>query len=126
MKPAQTRQDRVSPADRTARQRQEDGIGMERLVAEALDALAEAPAEDVIKWATDTFGDRIVRLLRERDYDLGMTPAKIAADLGEDEADVTRELSVLERARRVHPTSFGNWDHGPPLPPLTADDVDQG
>ena len=32
---------------------------MERLVAEAADALADAPAEDVIKWATDTFGDRI-------------------------------------------------------------------
>ena len=32
---------------------------MERLVTEAQDALAEAPAEDVIKWATDTFGDRI-------------------------------------------------------------------
>lgn len=59
MRPAQTRPDRVSPADPTARQRQEDGIGMERLVAEALDALAEAPAEEVIKWAGDTFGDRI-------------------------------------------------------------------
>jgi phosphoadenosine phosphosulfate reductase len=32
---------------------------MERLVAEAAETLAEAPAEDVIKWATDTFGDRI-------------------------------------------------------------------
>src|SRR6478672_6277334 len=32
---------------------------MERLVTEAQDALAEASAEDVIKWATDTFGDRI-------------------------------------------------------------------
>jgi phosphoadenosine phosphosulfate reductase len=32
---------------------------MERLVAEAVEALAEAPAEDVIRWATDTFGDRI-------------------------------------------------------------------
>ena len=32
---------------------------MERLVTEAQVALAEAPAEDVIKWATDTFGDRI-------------------------------------------------------------------
>lgn len=32
---------------------------MERLVTEAQAALAEAPAEDVIRWATDTFGDRI-------------------------------------------------------------------
>src|SRR5262245_37498911 len=32
---------------------------MERLVTEAQVALAEAAAEDVIKWATDTFGDRI-------------------------------------------------------------------
>ena len=32
---------------------------MERLVAGAVDALTDAPAEDVIKWATDTFGDRI-------------------------------------------------------------------
>jgi len=32
---------------------------MERLVTEAQVALAEAPAEDVIRWATDTFGDRI-------------------------------------------------------------------
>ena len=32
---------------------------MERLVTEAQVALAEASAEDVIKWATDTFGDRI-------------------------------------------------------------------
>jgi phosphoadenosine phosphosulfate reductase len=55
----QARQDRGSTADPKARQRQEDGKGMERLVAEAVDALADAPAEDVIKWATDTFGDRI-------------------------------------------------------------------
>ena len=59
MKPVQTRPDRVSSADPKERQRQEDGIGMERLVTEAQDALAEAPAEDVIRWATDTFGDRI-------------------------------------------------------------------
>src|ERR1022692_3821061 len=43
----------------TARKRLEEVIGMERLVAGAVDALTDAPAEDVIKWATDTFGDRI-------------------------------------------------------------------
>jgi hypothetical protein len=74
----------------------------------------------------DTLGDRIVQLLGERDYDLGMPPAKIAAALAVDEAAVTQELSTLERAGRVHPTSFGNRDYGPPLPPPTADDVDRG
>ena len=59
MKPVQTRPGRVGSAGPKERQRQEDVIGMERLVAEAQDALAEASAEDVIKWATDTFGDRI-------------------------------------------------------------------
>jgi len=59
VKPVQTRPDRVGVADPKERQRQEDVIGMERLVTEAQDALAEASAEDVIKWATDTFGDRI-------------------------------------------------------------------
>ena len=59
MRPVQTRPDRVGSSDPKERQRQEDGIGMERLVTEAQDALAEASAEDVIKWATDTFGDRI-------------------------------------------------------------------
>ena len=59
MRPVQTRPDRVGFSDPKERQRQEDGIGMERLVTEAQAALAEAPAEDVIKWATDTFGDRI-------------------------------------------------------------------
>src|SRR6201992_745846 len=32
---------------------------MEKLVAEAAEALADAPAEEIIRWATDTFGDRI-------------------------------------------------------------------
>jgi phosphoadenosine phosphosulfate reductase len=59
VRPVQTRPGRVGHADPKERQLQEDGIGMERLVTEAQDALAEAPAEDVIKWATDTFGDRI-------------------------------------------------------------------
>ena len=32
---------------------------MERLAAEAAEALDGAPAEDVIRWATETFGDRL-------------------------------------------------------------------
>src|ERR1700684_2347837 len=32
---------------------------MEKLVAEAAQALADAPAEEILRWATDTFGDRI-------------------------------------------------------------------
>ena len=75
---------------------------------------------------TDTLGDRIVQLLIEGNYDLGMMPGKIAEVLGVDEALVTQELSALERAGRVHPTSFGNWDYGPPPPKPTADEVDQG
>jgi hypothetical protein len=74
----------------------------------------------------DSLGDRIVQLLVERDYDLGMTPAKIAAVLSVGEPLVTEELSVLERAGRVHPTSFGNWDYGPAPPGPSVADVDQG
>lgn len=59
MSPAQTRVAGQQLTDQTARKRQEEVIGMERLVAGAVDALADAPAEDVIKWATDTFGDHI-------------------------------------------------------------------
>src|ERR1700759_2871152 len=32
---------------------------MEKLVAEAAEALADAPADEIIRWATETFGDRI-------------------------------------------------------------------
>ena len=32
---------------------------MEKLVAEAAQALADAPAGEILRWATDTFGDRI-------------------------------------------------------------------
>ena len=39
--------------------RLEDVIRMERLATEAAEALAGASAEDVVRWATDTFGDRI-------------------------------------------------------------------
>ena len=59
MSPARTGVAGVESADQTARKRQEEVIGMERLVAGAVDALTDAPAEDVIMWATDTFGDRI-------------------------------------------------------------------
>src|ERR1700744_1145710 len=31
----------------------------EKLVAEAAEALADAPADEILRWATDTFGDRI-------------------------------------------------------------------
>jgi len=46
-------------AKRTTPARLEEAIRMERLANEAADALAGAPAEDVIRWAVDTFGDRI-------------------------------------------------------------------
>ncbi len=39
--------------------RTEDPIEMERLVAEAAEALAGAPADDVIRWARKTFGSRL-------------------------------------------------------------------
>jgi phosphoadenosine phosphosulfate reductase len=57
--------DTVSPttgpatADMTTPARPEETIRMERLANEAAEALAGAPAEDVVRWATDTFGDRI-------------------------------------------------------------------
>jgi phosphoadenosine phosphosulfate reductase len=49
----------TTSSDLMARKRLEEVTGMEKLVAGAVDALTDAPAEDVIKWATDTFGDRI-------------------------------------------------------------------
>jgi len=50
---------RAVPADPAQRAHLEDVIRMERLAMEAAEALAGAPAEDVVRWATDTFGDRI-------------------------------------------------------------------
>ena len=47
------------PADVTTPARLEGVNRMERLAKEAAEALAGAPAEDVVRWATDTFGDRI-------------------------------------------------------------------
>jgi len=49
----------TAAADTTRPARLEDVIGMERLAAEAAEALAGAPAEDVVRWAAETFGDRI-------------------------------------------------------------------
>src|ERR1700689_3584654 len=40
-------------------ERLEESIRMERLANQAAEALGGAPAEDVIRWAVDTFGDRI-------------------------------------------------------------------
>ena len=37
----------------------EEAIRMERLAAQAADALADAPAEEIIRWAVDQFGDRL-------------------------------------------------------------------
>ena len=37
----------------------EDPELMRTLAEQAAEALADAPAEEVIRWATDTFGDRI-------------------------------------------------------------------
>ena len=54
--PAATRAVTADPAQRA---RLEDVNRMERLATEAAEALAGAPAEDVVRWATDTFGDRI-------------------------------------------------------------------
>ena len=59
MRAAQARPAGQEFIELTARKRLEEVIGMESLVAGAVDALTDAPAEDVIKWATDTFGDRI-------------------------------------------------------------------
>ena len=59
MSPAQARTAGPEFITLTARKRLEEVIGLEKLVAGAVDALTDAPAEDVIKWATDTFGDRI-------------------------------------------------------------------
>lgn len=52
----------VTPAtaETTTSRRQEEVIGTpQELALAAADELAGAPAEDVIRWATDTFGDRI-------------------------------------------------------------------
>jgi len=45
--------------DVTIPARLEDVARMERLADQAAEELAGAPAQDVIRWATDTFGDRI-------------------------------------------------------------------
>jgi phosphoadenosine phosphosulfate reductase len=45
--------------DSTTPPRQEHAIRMETLANQAAAKLAGAPAEDVVRWATDTFGDRI-------------------------------------------------------------------
>jgi phosphoadenosine phosphosulfate reductase len=45
--------DETTPAGR------EEAIRMERLANEAAEALAGAPADDVVRWGLDTFGDRI-------------------------------------------------------------------
>lgn len=37
----------------------EEPIRMERLAAQAAEDLAEAPAQEVIRWAVETFGDRV-------------------------------------------------------------------
>ncbi|MBO0808849.1 MAG: phosphoadenylyl-sulfate reductase [Actinobacteria bacterium] len=37
----------------------EEPIRMERLAANAARDLADAPAEDIVRWAADTFGDRV-------------------------------------------------------------------
>jgi phosphoadenosine phosphosulfate reductase len=50
---------RVGTSNVTAPPRLEDVNQMERLASQAAEALAGAPAEDVVRWATDTFGDRI-------------------------------------------------------------------
>lgn len=46
-------------ADRTTPARLEEVIRTQELALEAADALEGASAQDVIRWATDTFGDRI-------------------------------------------------------------------
>src|SRR5487761_784047 len=45
--------------DLTAPFRTEDADQMRTLAEQAAAELADAPAEEVIRWATDTFGDRI-------------------------------------------------------------------
>jgi phosphoadenosine phosphosulfate reductase len=46
-------------ADTTTPVRREDANRMQKLAADAAERLAGAPAQDVVRWATDTFGDRI-------------------------------------------------------------------
>ena len=46
-------------AERTKAARLEEVIHMERLATEAAETLTGAPAEEVIRWAADTFGERI-------------------------------------------------------------------
>jgi phosphoadenosine phosphosulfate reductase len=46
-------------ADTTTPARLEEVSRMRKLAEQAAERLAGAPAEDVIRWATDTFGDRI-------------------------------------------------------------------
>lgn len=45
--------------DQTIPQGLEEPIRMERLAAQAADDLADAPAQDIIGWAVETFGDRV-------------------------------------------------------------------
>src|SRR5260221_116199 len=47
------------PTDVTTSARLKDVNPMERLASQAAEALAGAPAEDVVRWAADTFGDRM-------------------------------------------------------------------
>jgi phosphoadenosine phosphosulfate reductase len=54
-----TRSTAPATTDRTKVARQEHAIRMERLASQAAATLTGAPAEDVVRWATDTFGDRI-------------------------------------------------------------------
>jgi len=74
----------------------------------------------------DELEDAIAALLKRNDYDLGMKPSEIASSLGSDVEAVSSALDSLRRAGRAHPTSFGNWDHGPDPPLLGTSQVDQG
>jgi hypothetical protein len=74
----------------------------------------------------DELEEAIVALLKAKDFDLGMKPSQIAERLGSDVESVSSALESLRRAGRAHPTSFGNWDHGPDLPPPDASQTDQG
>jgi hypothetical protein len=72
----------------------------------------------------DELADSIVDLLERNNYDLGMKSGDIAKSLGVGVEAVSVALEELEKAGRVHPSSWGNWDYGPGQT-VRKSDVDQ-
>jgi len=76
--------------------RLEDVIRMERLATEAAEALAGASAEDVVRWATDTFGDRIC--IGTRDAVSAVYPVNVL--------NVTPAQTVAEQDEQMGPRLY--------------------